>query len=210
MSCHDNGREYHILGYNIDPDNAQLKIHIENFRIAREKRAKIITQKLNRTGLLINFDSVAEKAGHAPIARPHIASVMIDNGYISSMKEAFSQYIGEGRPAYQEKEFFSLQSCIELINNSGGVAVLAHPAVVIEQSVIYRMIRFGLDGIEVIHPSHSDEIKRYYHKLASQFWLLETGGSDYHGSRDYDEETFGKSAVPAKIIDSIKLRKVSH
>jgi predicted metal-dependent phosphoesterase TrpH len=65
------------------------------------------------------------------------------------------------------------------------------------------MIQHGLDGIEVYHPSHNDFTTKHYHSIASQYWLLETGGSDFHGTREYDEGNFGKITVPYNVVESI-------
>jgi predicted metal-dependent phosphoesterase TrpH len=70
--------------------------------------------------------------------------------------------------------------------------------------VLYKMIQNGLDGIEVVHPMHDRDLQDYYHTIASQYWLIETGGSDYHGTRDFDEDNFGRFVVPSSVVDTIR------
>jgi 3',5'-nucleoside bisphosphate phosphatase len=210
FSCFENGREFHVMGYNIDPDNKQLREHLKFFRDARLKRAEIILEKLKSINISIEFDSVLEKAGEAPITRPHIASALLDEGYISNLKEAFNLYLGEGKPAYQAKAMFTVEKAIRLINNCGGVSSLAHPARSISQDTIYKFIKLGLDGIECVHPMHDESLTQFYSNIARQYWLLETGGSDYHGTRDYDDDNFGRFVVPANVVESIKLACGKH
>lgn len=206
LSCYYNGIEIHILGYGIDIDSEDIKKHLNLFRIARIHRAEKIVQKLKKLGITVNFDLILEKAGPAPITRPHIAAVLKDLGYVLNSKEAFVSFLGDGAPAWEPKANFSYQEAIKLINTSGGIAVLAHPAFYIEQSVLYKMINAGLDGIEVVHPMHNEDMQRYYRRIANQYWLIETGGSDYHGTREYEEDIFGKYVVPATVVDSMRIR----
>ena len=69
---------------------------------------------------------------------------------------------------------------------------------------IKGMVNDGMDGIEVLHPSHSFEQQKYFHQLAKNLNLLETGGSDYHGTRKYDDENFSKFTVPYSTVENIK------
>ncbi len=206
LSCNDQGKEYHILGYGFDLDNPPMVKHIEEYRITRLRRAESMHRKLKSLGMDINFDDILEIAGSAPVTRPHIAQAIKTAGYTDTLKDAFYRFIGDGGPAYQAKPTFTVENAVKLINNAGGVAVLAHPAHFVEPAVLYKMIEVGLDGIEVVHPMHSDTLRRFYSSIASQYWLLQTGGSDFHGNREFDEINFGKEGVSSAIIESLKFR----
>lgn len=210
FSCYEDGREYHLLGYHIDVHNKELLTTLDEFKKARLKRAEKILEKLKNMSLTLDIDLILQIAGEAPITRPHIAEAMIDMGYISNLKEAFIHYLGEGKPAYEAKSNFSVQRAIKLINESGGVAVLAHPGRSIPSEILYKIIEQGLDGIEVVHPMHDESLQKHYRSITSQYWLLETGGSDFHGTRDYDEPNFGKFAVPYSVVDSIRFHARSR
>lgn len=204
FSCYENGKEYHLLGYEFDINNPILQSHVKHYHKFRLIRAKQIYNKLIQLGIEFEFDAIMQKANGAAIARPHIASVLVELGYVEDMREAFNLYLGEGRPAYHPKANFPVASAIEMINNAGGVAILAHPADFVTQKDLYKMIQSGLDGIEVNHPIHNQSQRKYYHSIAGQYWLLETGGSDYHGSRVYDEDNFGKFTMPYSVLESIR------
>ncbi|MBM2817221.1 MAG: phosphotransferase [Ignavibacteria bacterium] len=207
FSCYEDSKEYHILGYAFDIENEELNRQLVEFRKGRELRAVKIVEKLKHLNVDIPFEFVLEKAGKAPIARPHIAEALLERGYIKHRKEAFANYIGDGGPCYEPKLNFTVKKGIELINDCGGVAVLAHPGTNIDSSTLFKFIKYGLDGIETIHPSHSAALQKHYQSIAHQYWLLETGGSDFHGNRDYDEENFGKSVVPFSTVESINYHK---
>ncbi len=204
FSCYDGGKEYHILGYAMDPTYKLMLEHLNNFRNVRYDRAKHINRKLDNLGYKLNFDKILAKAGKASIARPHIASALVDEGYVNTEKQAFELLIGDGCPAYHPKAVFPVEKAISLINRAGGVAILAHPRNMVDQPTLYKKIQSGLDGIEVYHPSHNQNHRKFYHSIASQYWLLETGGSDFHGNREYDHINFGKETVPFSIVESIK------
>jgi len=204
FSCYEEGREYHILGYNIDIWNKTLEYHIDEFRKARFKRAIQIVHKLNNLKVRIDMDMVLEKAGTAPITRPHIAQAIVEAGFVNNQKDAFIQYIADNRPAYEPKPKFPIYKALKLINHCGGVGILAHPGRMITQQALGRIIELGLDGIEVVHPVHDKDLENYYHNIAGQFWLIETGGSDFHGSRDYEWDNIGKYTVPYSSVESIK------
>ena len=204
FSCYEDGKEVHILGYNFDIYNPELQSYLAEFREKRYIRAKLIVEKLHLLDIPIEFSDIETKAGKAPIARPHIASVLNDMGVVSELKEAFWQFLAEGKPAYEPKADFTVAQALKVINRAGGVAVLAHPARYFTQDELSKIIKTGIDGIEVLHPSHDKEMINFYRKTASQYWLLATGGSDYHGNREYDDENFGKYIMPYTVVDSIK------
>lgn len=204
LSCHYKNKEYHLLGYNIDINNDRLRTHLENFKNARKYRAKRIIEKLKKAKLELDLDYILDIAGAAPIARPHIAAAMTNMNFVTNSKEAFLLYLGDGRPAYVEKSNFPIADAIKLINQAGGIASLAHPGRSITQDALYKVIDLGLDAIEVIHPTHDEYLKKHYHTTAGQYWLLETGGSDYHGNREFDEFHIGKFTVPYSVVESIK------
>lgn len=206
MSCFDSQDEYHILGYGIDINNSDLLNHLAEFKKSRAERAEMMTQKLHQIGINIDFNAVVDKAGEAPIARPHIAQVIVESGYVSTTKDAFNLYIGDRGPAYAVKAIFQVEKAIKLINNAGGVAVIAHPGYFVQQKKLFQFIEAGLDGIEVNHPLHTEKLRREYHSIANQYWLLETGGSDFHGDRPNEFEFFGKEGVPLNTLSQIRKR----
>ncbi|MBI3258922.1 MAG: PHP domain-containing protein [Ignavibacteriae bacterium] len=204
ISCYENDRDYHVLGYFVDPDNKVFQQHLDIFRREREKRAERIVKRLQGMDLPVHFDDVLIKAGSATIGRPHVAAVMVDAGVTDSMKKAFDRYLGNGRSAYEPKPNFPVSKGIELINNAGGVAVLAHPGRDLPAHILMSIIQSGIDGIEVVHPSHQPELQRHYREIAALYCLIETGGSDFHGNRDYDHVNFGKVTIPYSLVEAMK------
>ena len=182
----------HLLGYHIDPDHPDLLTIQEHLIQAREDRNPEIIANLNKLGVNISYDQVLELANAqnaASIGRPHIAQVLIQNGYVKTIHEAFAQYIGEGAAAYARKDLLTAEQAIATVHAAGGLAVLAHPvqlrrasAVDLEADIAY-LVRLGLDGIETQHSDHQPADVEHLNQLVERHDLIATGGSDYHGDR---------------------------
>lgn len=198
-------REVHILAYFIDIDNSELEHYLSFFREERVKRAHRIIQKLNALGLSISIDDVYEKAKKSAMGRPHIAQAMLERGLINNYYEAFNKYIGNGCPAFEKKVHVSPQSAFKIINDAGGLSFIAHPGNMSE-TIIKELIEDGVDGIEVVHPSHSSQLVHYYRGIVNQYYLLESGGSDFHGGKREDEKNLGKFFTSQLKLNEMRKR----
>jgi 3',5'-nucleoside bisphosphate phosphatase len=122
------------------------------------------------------------------MGRPHIAAVVVRKGKADSIRQAFDFYLGQGKPAFVDKERLSPREAIDLIHRSGGLPVLAHPFQLRTENdaqldrVIKDLFDLGLAGIEVLHSDHDEIHVQKYTKLAQRYHLLMTGGSDFHGA----------------------------
>jgi len=201
------GAEVHILGYFIDIENKELAHYLSFFREERVRRAARIVEKLNNLGFEITLEDVLEKAKNSAVGRPHIAQAMLEKEIVNSYFEAFNKYIKNGGPAYEPKVHLSPQSAFKIISDAGGLSFIAHPAHMPE-SMIKELIEAGADGIEVIHPSHSRELKRFYHGIVNEYFLLESGGSDFHGGKREDDEKFGKFFTTPAVLDAMRTRLI--
>ena len=201
--------EVHILGYFVDPKNKDLEHYLNFFREERVKRAIHMVKKLNILGLDISIDDVFVFAKNSAIGRPHIAQALLAKGQVKSFFEAFYKYIGNHAPAYERKVHLSPQSAFKIISDAGGLSFIAHPGNMPE-ILIKELIDAGVDGIEVIHPSHSPEQVRFYRGVVNEYFLLESGGSDYHGGKREDDENLGKYYTSAKVVDTMRTRLVRN
>jgi predicted metal-dependent phosphoesterase TrpH len=177
----------HILGYGVDPENPALKTLTETLIAGRDNRNPKIVAKLNEMGVAVTMAEWENEAKGDVLGRPQLAAVLHRKGYVSSIKQAFDKYIGQGAPAYFDKERLTPKQAIERIGESGGVAVLAHPIQLRTgndaqlERVIKDLADLSLAGLEVIHSDHDDAMTEKYARLADRFGLIKTGGSDFHG-----------------------------
>ena len=202
-------KDVHILGYFLDYTNKQLLEYLEFFRTERIKRAERIVAKLNTINIPLTIEAVLQKAGDGSVGRPHIASAMVEEGYIQSYQEAFEKFIGNGGPAYEKKFNVSPKEAIRLISSSGGLSFLAHPGRYTSDEVLQTLIKSGLDGIEVVHPSHSPSMVNHYRGVVGEYFLLESGGSDFHGGKKNDNELLGSYCIDEEKVTMMKNRLFS-
>lgn len=185
------GEQFHILGLGIDPYNKRLNEKLEELnRKAFYVVMELIIQLKNDFGLEFRRDDIAKLVNqNRNLGRPDIAKLCVEYGLANSIDDAFQKYLhysyakmhsvgaGKGIP-YQE--------CLELITNSGGIPILAHPkSLKLDEKkflmLLRNMIDNGLRGIEVYHSSHTPSEMDFYIKIAKEYDLLISGGSDYHG-----------------------------
>ena len=177
----------HILGYAINPHNKTLNETLSFLQESRKNRNPLIIEKLNKLGIDISLKEVIEETNEQQIGRPHIARTMVRKNIVNSINEAFDRYLGHDRLAYVDKHRVDCQKAIQIIQNAGGVAVLAHPYLVPHKHVefiedlIKTLKEMGLMGIEVYYPQHPSTIIRQYAEMADRLGLLKTGGTDFHG-----------------------------
>ncbi len=196
-------KEIHLLAYFIDIDNDELQKYLSFFRDERLHRAKRIVQKLRNLGLSITIDDVIDHAQNSAIGRPHIAYSMVNLGLISNYYEAFEKYIGDYGPAFERKIHVSPQSATKLISDAGGLSFIAHPGYM-KESILTDLIKAGIDGIEVIHPSHSENQINFYRGIVNQYCLLEAGGSDFHGGKKEDGNSLGKYLISPNNLEAMR------
>ncbi len=196
-------REVHILGYFFDPNNIELEEYLKFFRIERIKRASRIAEKLNALGLNIKLEDIMDVAKNSAVGRPHIAKAMVKKGLVSNYFEAFSKYIGNNCPAFERKVHLSPRSAFKIINDAGGLAFIAHPGN-LPDAIMIELIDAGLDGIEVIHPSHLPHQIKHYRGIVNEYFLLESGGSDFHGGDRNDYSNLGKYTIGFSKIEAMR------
>lgn len=173
--------EVHILGYFIRYQDETFQGILKQLREGRRDRAEKMLAKLAEMGLPLPLDRVLEVAGQGSIGRPHIAEVMVEMGYVSSMVEAFTNYIGRNAPAYVERYKLTPTDAVGLVRQVGGLPVLAHPAEVLTlYQLLPRLIEAGLVGLEAYYFGYSPETVEGLLVLADEHGLIPTGGTDFH------------------------------
>jgi len=195
--------EVHALGYFIDYTDPELGATLDRFRNSRLRRAQGMVAKLDDLGIHIDWQRVQQIAGGSSIGRPHIAQAMLEKGYIDSIKQAFTDYLGRDRPAYVEREKITPAEAVELIVKAQGLPVLAHPLTFNDpEAMIVELKAAGLVGIEAYYDGYTaEEINRLV-GLADRHNLIATGGSDYHGL-DPTETAIGGVDLPLESVERL-------
>jgi predicted metal-dependent phosphoesterase TrpH len=177
----------HILGLNIDPENAELVAGLASVRAGRRNRAQRMADDLARVGIPGCLEG-ADKfvANKEMIGRSHFARYLVESGVVADVKSAFKHYLVKGKPGYVPHQWASLADAVEWICGAGGIAVIAHPGrynlgANPMRSLLAEFKGLGGRGLEVVTSNHTPEQMRHYAGLAKNFDLLGSRGSDYHG-----------------------------
>jgi predicted metal-dependent phosphoesterase TrpH len=196
--------EVHILGYNIDIYNFELRNQLDILVTHRHERTKRIIHKLYQLGYTIDYLRVMELAQHATaIGRPHIARALIDKGYFSTISDVFITLLDKNGPAYVPHYKLTPLQVIALIKKAGGVPVVAHPGLIGNDGIVLDLINIGILGLEVYHPKHNTLQTQKYLDLASQYQLLVTGGSDFHAIPTRFPGRLGLFTIPANLAKKL-------
>ena len=179
----------HILGYDIDINEQTLNNKMTEFRDNSINFVLSILEQLKKDyQIYFSYNDIKELVNeNHKLGRPDIAKLLIKNGYASSVDDAFNKYLISANDKVRGiKKGITYEECLNLILNSKGVPVLAHPKTLkLDEKefliLLREMISLGLKGIEVYHSSHTKEEMDYYLKIANEYDLLISGGSDYHG-----------------------------
>ena len=205
-------REIHILGYCIDFMDSTFQHRLAKLRETRHLRNSQIIEKLNALGLSLSYQDVHAVGGSDAIGRPHIAQVLLNKGYVKSIREAFERYLADRAAAYVPRELPKAEVAMSWLREAGGVSVLAHPSWVRSkgegiEKFCENLKEQGLQGMEVFYSSHSPSQTSQYLEITRRLDLIATGGSDFHGLTKPDIEIGtgrGNLKVPEKLINKLK------
>lgn len=198
------GGHLHILGLFIDPQNTPLNQTLQRVRDERDKRNKKILSRFQQLGFNISYEDILVKAGEGTVGRPHFASVMVEKGIVNSISQAFDRYLKHGALAYVDRWRLPADQAINLIQQSGGISILAHPITLGFSSFthlgrhILELKSIGLDGIEVYCSGFSQDLTRKLVSFANENDMVLSGGSDFHGTVK-PEQDLGSVEVPDEV-----------
>ncbi|MFH1191602.1 MAG: PHP domain-containing protein [Candidatus Omnitrophota bacterium] len=202
---HEN-QEIHILGYFLDYQNKELLEKLKLLQLNRIQRVYKIVENLGALGLKLNPGTVFNISGQGTVGRMHIAQALVKERLVGSTSEAFRKYIGDKSPAYVAGFCLSVPEAIKLIHAAGGVAVLAHPYMLHNDALIAEFTDYGLEGIEVHYPEHSQAVVNFYLDLVKKLNLLVTGGTDFHGHAK-PQIKLGMIKIPLELVEKLRLAK---
>ena len=202
----------HILGYGVDPASPALVEMTRQLIEGRDNRNPKMVAKLNELGVAVTMQEWEAEAKGTVLGRPQLAAILLRKGYVSSIKQAFDKYLGQGAAAYADKERLSPGRALAMIRQSGGLPVLAHAAQLRTDNdgqldtIVRGLVEQGLAGIEVFHSDHDAAWVAKTLALAQRYHLLKTGGSDFHGTNktDIDLGLARGRRVPREMFDELE------
>ncbi|HYH41586.1 MAG TPA: PHP domain-containing protein [Burkholderiales bacterium] len=184
------GHTLHVVGLAVDPQNSVLVYGLRRNRGGRNGRAALIAAGLAKVGIENALEGAnAYVTNPELVSRAHFARFLVETGRVRNTQAAFDRYLGEGKPGYAPHLWASLAESVEWIAAAGGIAVIAHPGRYklddrTRAALLGEFRDLGGVGIEVVTGSHTPDQYGYWAKRASEFGLLGSVGSDFHGPRE--------------------------
>lgn len=205
------GRTIHILGYYLRTNSPVLTRTLDGILAERDHRNRKMAALMAADGIPIDYDEMKRRFG-ASIGRPHFGDMLVELGLAESVQDAFDRFIEKGQRYYLPRKMLSIERSVEVIREAGGVPVLAHPFQYrLEESALRQLIEHcmdhGLLGLECRYSLYDEEQSQYLLKLAREYGLIPTGGSDYHGGNKPHlalGSGTGQLAVPAAWLEPLR------
>jgi predicted metal-dependent phosphoesterase TrpH len=209
INCDVPGAEIHVLGYCLDWEAPWFQEFLAAQRAERRQRIYRIAARLAELGMPIDPAEVFALVKEGSAGRPHVAQVMVDRGYVKSVREAFDRYLATNGPANVPRTRFTPVQAVRIIRRARGVPVLAHPGLANRDELIPELVEAGLLGIETFYPEHSAAQTATYLDMCSRLGLVATGGSDFHGPGVGSARHPGVQPVPDSAWQELRRRLAS-
>ncbi len=205
-AVHGAHEDLHILGYELDDADADLRVLLEDYRGDRARRIGEMADRLRELGFALDDAPLeARRAAGKPIGRPHLADAVLAHPAnaarlraegIDGRNALFPPYLVPGAAAYVARSRPTVAQAIQVIHDAGGVAVWAHPFWDLDdadeaRSTLAEFAAAGIDGVEAFYATHDEEQTRILHAAAAEHGLLTTGSADFHGPEHERFSRFG-------------------
>lgn len=180
------GTELHILGLFIQPEQyGQVETLLADFTRRKNENTLELLEALDRGGYHLDKDAVLAR-GNGWINRAHVASALRDAGYVPTVQAAFDSLLAPGGGFYVPPMPIGSLEAIRFIRSIGAVPVLAHPFLQLDEAGMRAFLpaakEAGLAGMEVRYSKYGPETTALASRMAKEFGLVPSGGSDYHGA----------------------------
>ena len=179
-------RTVHIVGLHVDPGCAALVDGLARTRDGRALRAEAIGERLGELGIPDAYEGALRYVSNPDlISRTHFARFLVESGRAKDTQDAFSRWLGEGKPGYVAHRWAKLADAVAWIKAAGGEAVVAHPGryhyTPLEFDTFFgEFIDLGGKAIEVVTGSHTPDQYAEYAAVARRFGFEASRGSDFH------------------------------
>ena len=181
------GKELHLLGLFVQPEHYRaVERMVKEQHVLKEISNMELVERLNQAGYRIDYAKVKRRNPSGNANRAHMAAELLEQGYVTSVREAFDTILSDGGGFYVPPLRLQLTDVIKSLRRIGVVPVLAHPLQELTETELRELlpvaIEAGLMGMETMHSSYSPDRICLAEEIAAEFHLLSSGGSDFHGS----------------------------
>lgn len=200
-----NSQTIHIVGLWINPDAPELKMGLAKLREFRIWRAEEMGRSLARNNIPGAFAGASKFANGKILTRTHFARFLIQQGFATNEQQVFEHFLISGKPGYVASQWTAIDEAINWIRQAQGRAVLAHPGCYrLNYKSLRRLVNVfkevGGCALEVISRSHTAENVAIIARLANEFGLLSSVGSDFHSPHNSRDVLGQLPNLPAECV----------
>lgn len=179
--------QLHLVGLGFNYRDEILNAKFSAILDGRSSRNQAMINAFQANGIDLTLDEVKHYAGEDLISRVHFAQALIKRGLVHDLAEAFERYLGKNALCYRDRFRYTPQACIKMIQDAGGVVIMAHPLSLTTdwESLEQQLAAFkamGLSGMECFYSTYDVDTTRQLLGIAKRLALVPSVGSDFHGS----------------------------
>ncbi len=182
------GRELHLVGLFLEPRHyARLEEVSQDYHARKRESNKLLLERLRDAGYSLDYGEILQKSPTGNVNRAHVASALVEKGFVRSVDDAFDTLLSEKAGYYKPPRRIGFYDAIRLLRKLDALPVLAHPLQYMGEDILRDIlpgaVEAGLIGLETRHSSANRETVKLLEEIAKEYGLVPSGGSDYHGDR---------------------------
>lgn len=205
-------KELHIVGLFVQPaDYAALTDFLNAANIRKEESNRKLIRTLSQAGFLLDYDSILRRHPDGTVNRAVIAAALLEKGYVTSVEDAFQRLLHPRNGFYVPPERICVFEAIRFLSAIHAIPVLAHPFLNLSEEELREFLteakKHGLMAIETVYSSYSPETETLAGRIAAEFGLLRSGGSDFHGNNKPDISIGigrGNLRIPTEFVKQLQ------
>ena len=184
-------KELHIVGLFLKPsDFDAVTQFLEISNVRKEESNRKLVRALTEAGYPLSYEAICRTHPEGTVNRAVIAAALLEKGYVSSVEDAFQRLFHRRSGLYMPPERISAFEAIAFLASIHAVPVLAHPFLNLSEGELREFLpeakKHGLAAMETVYSSYSMETGLLAAKIAAEYGLLQSGGSDFHGGTKPD------------------------
>ena len=177
--------EIHIVGLGIETAHPAMVQLLAEQTERRNLRAQEIGVRLAKARIDGAFEGAQKLADGGAVTRGHFARYLVQIGMADNMAQVFKKYLAKGKTGYVPPQWCTIEQAIDVIHQSGGQAVIAHPGRYdLTAKWLKRLLAHfaeqGGDAMEVAQCQQAPHERSQLAKYAQEYQLLASQGSDFH------------------------------
>lgn len=185
ISCQWQQHTLHVVALGFDSDCSSFLRAIEAQAQARNRRAGLIDEALQRKGCPSVLAEARSMTRDGIPGRPHFARALVGAGCVRTEQQAFKRWLGAGKVGDILACWPDLAEVVRYIHASGGVAVLAHPrkyrmSATRLRKLVEEFASVGGDALEVLTGGQAPSDTELLSDLCIKHGLRASCGSDFH------------------------------